>query len=583
MKKNDLDQPLQNPAGADSVNGATDSMDLSSVRPVAMIGDILGDVLQKSVQAFQTISAVQSNAISSAVSQIAPVVNTGPRMAVSESRPTDHQQGHRNSQTKLAEYHPWGRYEKKPADDISQSRKPANDISPSRNLTGDASPNRKTVEESSPVRRLASSTATDRKPSMASPDSDQESAKMFSKSQKIVEHEEKHTGVLRDAPSEISQAKPKYIEKKGPDGKGHVVAGEVNTDIDPVMGNPAATEKKATFVASSAMSDINRSDSDNQAGKNAMTVAQQARAEKNSQPGAMESPYNRDSVKMHSPGSVKMRNPAALFTVARVLSGARMIGSAARGAANLVGRSSTIGGGIRSVLYRATRMVRNAGHTTLADNLKGTQPQNGLSRTADLVASFVGIIGAAKGVTNAMSEMSLKLRNFSSQLNMQMARNEINAMNQQLGQAKRMGPQLAEWERNKGRMSIAGGDMYEGLLSVIMPPINMIASLVASLMETVVSLGSGARDFVLDITGKNGLDLGGNLAFLLAPLKVIRDHILKFLPAAPQQNDDLFMRNLTDLFNMNIPGPNAAPQINGPKMNLQIPQFIPQPVMFPGI
>ena len=407
---------------------------------------------------------------------------------------------------------------------------------------------------------------------------------MFNKSRKIVEHEEKHTGVLRDAPSEISQAKPQYVEKKGPDGKNHAVAGEVNTDIDPVMGNPAATEKKATFVASSAMSDINRSDSDNQAGKNAMTVAQQSRAEKNSQPGAMESPYNRDSVKMHSPGSVKMRNPAALFTVvARVLSGARMIGSVARGAASMVGRRSMIGRGIRNSLAGMTRMARRAGHTTLARNLAGTQSQNGLSRTADLVASFVGIIGAAKGVTNAMSEMSLKLRNFSPQLNMQMARNEINVMNQQLGQAKRMGPQLAEWEKNKGRMNIAANDILENIMTGIMPVVNFIASSISSAMEMVAGVGTRVREFVVDIVGKNGLDLQGNLAFLLAPLKAIRDHILRFLPPVNQQNDDLFMQNLTDLFNMNIPGPNAAPRINGPVMNLQIPQFIPQPVMFPGI
>ena len=400
---------------------------------------------------------------------------------------------------------------------------------------------------------------------------------MFNKSRKIVEHEEKHTGVLRDAPSEISQAKPQYIEKKGPDGRAHTVAGEVNTDIDPVMGNPTATEKKATFVASSAMSDINRSDSDNQAGKNAMTVAQQARAEKNSQPGAMESPYNRDGVKMHSPGSVKMRNPAALFTVARFLTGARALGSVARGAANMVGR------GIRNSLAGMTRMARRAGHTTLARNLAGTQAQNGLSRTADLITSFVGIIGAAKGVTNAMNEMSLKLRNFSPQLNMQMARNEINVMNQQLGQAKRMGPQLAEWEKNKGRMNIAANDMLENILTIIMPTANFITSSIASAMEMVASVQTSAKEFLVDIFGKDGLDLQGNMAFLLAPLKVIRDHILKFLPPVNQQNDDLFMQNLNDLFNMNIPGPNAAPRINGPVMNLQIPQFIPQPVMFPGI
>ncbi len=546
MKKIDLDnQPLRSPTGADSANGQTEPQVVQSPSPVSMFGQFAGGIVQKSVEAIQSIASTQYGMVAGIAKQVASIVQQPSQIQQEPSkRPTDSQQGHRPSETKMTEYRPWGRYEKKPQEEISS----VSTVRPARKEQG----NRSSV-------------------SMGSPDSDAKTAEMSKTSGKITDHEMKHSSILREGSGDIAQAKPVYSQKQGPDGKHHAVSGEVDVDLDPGSGSPEEIEKKATLIASSAMGDIKRSRSDNEAGRRATMIAQAARAERHGGNSGMKNPdvssEPQQQQPIQSPHSVRMGFP-----------GAALIAGAAR---LVVGAGRAAGRGVVRVGRAVGRGVAGAGRAARRA-VSSIQPRAVLRNGIDIITSLTSMVTSVKGVTSSLDDMSNKLKNFSPEITVQKARNEISLLNQSMGQARRLGPGLAEWEKNKGRINLAGNDIMEGLLKMILPVVNTIASAVASILEWTVSVGEYLKDMIVDL-----VTIVDNYVSKAIPgfqvLKDILSHITLFRPPQEKVEDDVLMKNLSDLFMMPIPGHNAVPQLNGPKKSLQIPKFTPQPVMFPGI
>jgi hypothetical protein len=552
MKKINLnDQPLQSPAGADPANGQSEPLLAMKPSSASMFSQFAGGIVQKSVETIQSIASTQYGMVAGIAKQVASIVQQPSRTPQETyKRPTDNQQGHRSSETKTTEYRPWDFHEKKPRDGIL---------------------NASIVR--SPAGRKRSETSV----SMGSPDTDAKSAEMSKTSGKIVDHEMKHASILREGSGDISQAKPIYSQKQGPDGKRHAVSGEVNVDLDPASGSAEDTEKKATLVTSSAMSDIKRSRSDNEAGRRAAMIAQAARAEKRGENSGFKNPDMStgqvQSQQIQSPHSVRMGFPAM---IARgVMTAGRVVGRGVVRAGRATGR------GIARV-GRATRRGAAGAWNATRNAVSSIQPMALLRNTTNIITSLTSMVTSVKGVTSSLDDMSTKLKNFSPEITVQKARNEINALNQSMGQARRLGPGLAEWEKNKGRINLAGNDMMEGLLKMILPVVNTIASVVASILEWTVSIGEYIKTMIVDL-----ITIIDNYVSRAIPgfqvLKDILSHITLFRPPQEKVEDDVLMKNLSDLFMMPIPGPNAVPQLAGPKKSLQIPKFKPQPIMFPGI
>ncbi len=72
---------------------------------------------------------------------------------------------------------------------------------------------------------------------------------------------------------------PSYTYEQGPDGKYYTVAGEVPIDTSPVIGNPAATIKKAQIVRSAALAPTRPSAQDQQVAAKATDMQADALAD----------------------------------------------------------------------------------------------------------------------------------------------------------------------------------------------------------------------------------------------------------------------------------------------------------------
>lgn len=594
MKYIDLDQPSRNDsAGADSANGSEhpgqgqlespqnaqprsrnpgpagefNFTNVSMAAPQqAAQSLVMATILQRVVGAVGLLVGSQQQATSQLIGKMGAISAPGRAQSVNPlAKPvTPSQQGHKPAEAARANYTPWGRYEKKPVEASASS-------------------------DSGQSRYQARPAAV----KMGSPDSESETQQMDHRSRKIVNHENKHSAVLRDSSYSADDAKPRFVEQQGPDGRKYAVGGEVNTDLRPIPGNPDATEKKAESVYRSAIGDSDRSESDNEAARRAMFAAQEARRAKamkraESGDGSMESPYgSAKPVRMGSPYSVKMRSPAALIPlIGRGIAavggfaarGAAAAGGyAARGAVAVAGRGSAVGRGIRRGVIAARRFGRRA-----ASN--GDGAQQAIANVTDSLTGLNPVVGTltktVKMLESETANAAVRLKNFSAALAIQAAQNNVNRLNQSLQQGQRLGPGLAEYERQRGRIDMATGNIQADVIAIFLPLVTAIANGTATLLE----IGSGISALIAQgfkSVGELAQTIVENIPFLKlagTAAEDIKKWIKQWLP--PQANGDFNVKNLNDLFTMPIPGPGQAPQLRG-RMNMPLPQARPQPFPMP--
>ncbi len=383
-------------------------------------------------------------------------------------------------------------------------------------------------------------------------------------SQKIIEHENRHAAVLRDSGADPA-ARPKLTEARGADGRHYAVAGEVNADLSPIGGNPHATEKKAESVYRSAVSDQDRSPEDNAAARQAEFAAQAARRERiqaiapespKSNPAQMESPHNPT---VANPYQVKMHNPIAGFMAGtRFIGGAVARGVAASGAAPGAAGwlqsapSSTVGSGFAAGAGVETRAQAVA---VAFDNLNRS--------TDKLETNFLGL--------------SERLKNFSPDVAIQNAFNNINRINQNYRQAQELGKPLAEFEKQRGRIEIAGRDMQGNAAQILLPILNAALQTGATIAETLAAISGYIvnvpilSEFVID-------SLAAMVPGLGALVKIARERDRDAKAQAIKDQMAMSKSNLNSFFKMQIPPPQATPQIKGP--NMAMPLNIPAPQPF---
>lgn len=514
-------------------------------------GMLMAGVLQRVIGAVEALVGSQQQATSQLADKLGAFA-TKPSLGT-QKPPTPNQQGHKPAESARANYAPWGRYEKKPESETPQ---------PVQSMVSRYQPKPAAVK-------------------MGSPDSETEVRQMDDKSRKITNHENKHAAILRDSGTGVADAKPQLTQKQGPDGRQYAVAGEVNTDLRPVPGNPKATEHKAEAVYRSAIGDTDRSESDNQAARQALFSAQEARQAKSQQPagndsGPMESPHNeRKPIRMASPYSVKMRNPlaAAGALLARGAAAASRVLLPA--AVRTIGPRTMIGRGIRRGMIASKRMGRRISRAF------NRPPQEGgvVNATVDALGLLNPAFGMlTKGVKLADAEftaMAQKLKNFSPALSQQATQNSINRLNQNMQQGQRLGGGLAQYEKQKGRIEIAAGNIQADVISLFLPIATGIANSIATMMEilsaisAVIVKGFKAMGELVQLIIDNVPFLKRMLGFVGS----IDGWIKQWKP--PEIEADLNLKNLDQFFNMGIPAPNQPAQIQGPKINMAMPGFLP--------
>ncbi len=519
-------------------------------------GILMAGVLQRVLGAVEALVGSQQQATSQLVEKIG-AFSPQPSLVSQAKPPTPTQQGHKPAESARANYAPWSRHEKKP-DSETGARPPIQSV----------------------VARYRPQPAAVK---LGSPDSETEVRQMDDRSRKITNHENRHAAVLRDSGTGVADAKPQLTRQQGPDGRQYAVAGEVNTDLRPIPGNPYATEHKAEAVYRSAIGDSDRSESDNQAARRALFAAQEARQSKLQQQtvnGEMSSPYNNKPVKMGSPHSVKMRNP--LFAAgAMLVRGAVAVGGAvARGAAvagRAVARGASRVAGKNSLIRRAITSKRMRG----VSKAFGRVAQSGgdINATIDAIGSLVPTIrplaSAFKTLDGVVGPLASKLKNFSPALSMQATQNSINSMNQSMQQGQRLGGGLAQFEKQKGRMEIAAGNIQADVAALFLPIATRIADALATIMEVCSAISA------LIVKGFQSI---GELAQLIMENIPFFKTILGFVGSIdrwikqwkpPEVESDLNLKNLDQFFNMGIPAPNQPPKIQGPKINMAMPGLLP--------
>jgi hypothetical protein len=429
--------------------------------------------------------------------------------------------------------------------------------------------------------------------SMASPQRDVRIQAMQHIHQKITNHENKHAAILND--SRTSDAKPQLTYQQGSDGRKYATAGEVNADLSPVPGKPHATEKKAESVYRSALHDSERSSEDDEAGRKAMFASQSARYEavrkrmakgfrNTDESGAkIESPYNRQPVSMSSPANsgsqsnqsphdVKMKFPAAPFIAA----GARFIGGAiARGA---IGRRAAI------IARRAGRFFKGPATSGAGLFFSNKSPKgNVLESRADMLARhFRSLEGSSDRLNVSFGSMADRLKSFSPDIAIQNAFNNLNRTTQNIRQAQQIGKPLAEFEKQRGRIEIAGRETFGNIAEVLLPLFNTAAKVGADVAEIVAWISSFAT-VIAPITKS----IDDNSALILDSLRAGFGILGAILPdvrhmrrlaqeRALKDQKAGSAANLNAFFGMQIPGPKDKPNL-APNPNFNMPVFLANP------
>lgn len=525
----------------------------------------MAGMLAQVMTAVQSMAQTQQQATALMVNQLAASATA----KASPKTLPDSQQGHKPAQSARANYSPWSRHERKPeAQSPSESRMQARLQTP---IGGQATAqqNHQPLPPAT-VRSQPAMRSPDAIVRMGNPQAESETSQMESRSRRIVEHENRHAAILRDAPDNTADAKPQFVHKQGPDGRKYAVAGEVNTDLKPIPGNPHATEQKAESVYRSALGNADRSQSDYDAARQAMFVAQEARQAKMIQRNsagkpAMASPLNNEPPKA-SAYSVKMGNPLAVVG-ALLARGAMAVGRGVVAGARVVRR-----GGARAFQYASQAPTSRIG--------RGVSNYMGVGTRAEMVArSFQRLESSSDRLNSNFASMSERLRNFAPVLSVQMAQNNVNRMEQDLRIGQRLGPGLAEFEKQRGRIAIAAGNTQANFAEIMLPLATLATKTLATIAETGAVLSGGVASLVKMIGAF--VDMSGRF---LADLPLVRD-ILQILDKIyqwikqwmPKQEEAKGVGNFNDFFRMEIPGPNAVPDIQGPRFNMPLPQFNPQP------
>lgn len=102
----------------------------------------------------------------------------------------------------------------------------------------------------------------------------EEARKMAVRDREVAAHEVAHAAV-----GGPYAGHPTYTYDQGPDGKRYRVGGEVQMDVAPVPGDPAATLKKANTIRVAALAPSDPSAADRSIAANAAKMATQARTD----------------------------------------------------------------------------------------------------------------------------------------------------------------------------------------------------------------------------------------------------------------------------------------------------------------
>lgn len=114
---------------------------------------------------------------------------------------------------------------------------------------------------------------------VVSPEEQQVVDQLKTRDREVRAHEAAHLA----AAGGLATGGASYSYQRGPDGESYAIGGEVGIDISPVSGSPSATLAKAETIKRAALAPANPSGQDFMVAQSAGAMAQQARAELNSQ------------------------------------------------------------------------------------------------------------------------------------------------------------------------------------------------------------------------------------------------------------------------------------------------------------
>ncbi len=311
-----------------------------------------------------------------------------------------------------------------------------------------------------------------------------------------------------------------------------------------------------------------------------MFAAQQSRQDKvaqNSRGPSMESPDNCASP--HQPHAVKMRNPLLAAVGGAIVRGVGAIGGAiARGggaaARGLRGANAYLNH--RPLL--PPRMLAN-GRPSRVQRFGASRMDRVTDARNAVVDSFRRLSRSTDSVTSGFAGLVDKLKNFSPALSVQVAKNNVARLEQNLEQGRRLGPGLAEFEKQRGRLSLASNDIKADLAAIFLP----LATTAVNSLSTIVEIGAVITSSIASLVKTVG-DIATYTGKAIADLPLIRegleilDRIYQWAKQwIPKQEQDNLKGGLNEFFRMQIPGPAVAPDIRGPRMNMPLPQFNPLP------
>lgn len=453
-------------------------------------------------------------------------------------------------------------------------------------------------------------------------------------SRKIVNHENAHAAVLRDS-GVHGAVKPKLTETQGPDGRKYAVAGEVNSDLGSPNqpGGSRVAEKKAESVYRSAIGDTQgRSDEDDETARQAQFAAQEARQKRldakmkrgwqqelpemessRETPRGMQFPGNRNAdcsvsqmkwpcnkTQMKSPSmsinqgldasggrTVKMKSPliaaigsavgslgttgAAIATGARSVSGLFTAGSRASTAAAGVTRART------AASARAQARATDLGYSPAAVRRAGIRASLGVRDAPDkaelLNKAFVDLRNSVQALNSVFGETKSRLHNFSPEIAMQSALNQINQMNQNIQQGRQLGKPLAEFERQQGRFNINQNQIVGDTQAWVLPLFNSLYSQLNSLIGIVSAAYKALSDWILTPAAKGFEYLVYPITFSLEKI----EGFVKWMVGMAEKDRELHP-NTDQFLNMELPMPGAMPNIGPGGLK---PPNIPMGIMPP--
>ncbi len=193
-----------------------------------------------------------------------------------------------------------------------------------------------------------------------------------------------------------------------------------------------------------------------------------------------------------------------------------------------------------------------------------------------VTGAFKALSGTTGAVTKAFNDLATstadRLANFSPDISIQNSRNQINRANQNWKQADQIGGELAEFQRQQGRIEIGTKDIQGDALKIVLPVLNKIADNIATIinaMGKITEWASEQADKVPDWVK----DQLGNAA---APVLALLANIAKLLGIANDRDQGQGgIDALNEFFNMAVPAPMQPAKIKGPVFAMPMPQFKP--------